>query len=103
MSAAGVTASDVKQADDAAGNPGCGAICTWALLFVLWCCLLLGLHWCAFCSGVKADGELQNLERQTPTLMQMQPQMPMQPMGVAGQYPPPQDPFAYAGKAPDVP
>ena len=66
MNDAGVTTDDFHSDPEAHNDmprhesraPDCGSACTWAMIFVFWCGLLLALHWIAFYAGVKAHSAL---------------------------------------------
>ena len=66
MNDAGVTTDDFHSDPEAHNDmprhesraPDCGSACTWAMIFVFWCGLLLALHWIAFCAGAKAHSAL---------------------------------------------
>ena len=84
MNDAGVSVSDAADAagdaSDTADATGNGDLVNYGLLFMVWCLLLLVLHWCAFCSGRRATNALAS----TNTMMVMAPMQPVQP--AAGVY-----------------
>ena len=52
---------------------------SWKTALFFWCGLLLAMHWCAFCAGVKAHGVLQAKTRVSVPVQVQHPMVPCSP------------------------